>query len=692
MKSAKLSNEYIQKTIQLYKGGEFLKVLDLVNNKLNYFPESLILLNIRGATLMSLKSYKESIECYKKILHIEPKSFDAHNNLGLVYKELKKYEKAIENFKIAISLKNNKAETYNNLGLVFKDKGLYDKAIENYKIAIKIDPNFYQAYNNYGVCLHNKRLFKEAIKNYKKSVMINPNFDQGFNNLGIIFEETNQFNDAINSFNLALKLNPNFIQVYINLSKVYEKTNNLDMVILCYDKYLKFNKNDEKILAAKFHAKKEICEWDKFSKKKNIIQLGTENQPVHPFKILSFDDNVASQFKRSKLYSKTFEKPKLQFSKKLKKSKVINIGYFSADFHNHATMYLMIRLLELHNKNKFKIFAFSFGDFKKTSMRNRVKEAVDVFHDVSGYSDIEIANLARSEEIHIALDLKGYTLNSRPSIFSYRAAPIQINYLGYPGSMGASFIDYIIADKTVIPNEHRKYYSEKIIYMPDCYQVNDNTRSISKNKYVRSDFHLPEKSFVFCCFNNNYKISFLEFDIWMRLLLKIPHSVIWLLRSNNSSEMNLKKEAEIRGVNAKRLIFADRMHNPNHLARHSLADLFLDTFNVNAHTTASDALWGGLPLVTLLGNSFPSRVSASLLKSIGFEELICSSIEEYEKLAFEIANNKNIYLNLKKKLDKNINEYPLFDTELFCYNIEKAYNIIYKNFINNKEQKNVFLK
>ena len=321
-------------------------------------------------------------------------------------------------------------------------------------------------------------------------------------------------------------------------------------------------------------------------------------------------------------------------------------------------MHLMQRVFELHDKNYFDIYIYSYGKFQD-EVTEKLKKNVHKFRDVSFLTDSEIVHIAREDMLDVAVDLKGYTRETRLSIFKQRVARIQISYLGYPGSSGSEFIDYLIADRTLIPKEYEKFYSEKIIFMPDSYQCNDNTKVISEMKMNRKDFELPEKSVIFTCFNAPFKITEAEFDIWMRLLKEINNSHLWLLSANNLMEKNLKKEAEKRGVDKSRLTFAKRLPLDKHLARHALGDLFLDTFNYNAHTTASDALWTGMPLITFAGESFSSRVSASLLNAIGLKELICSSKQEYFEKALYLGKNPREILKLKQKILSNKVSYPL---------------------------------
>ena len=377
---------------------------------------------------------------------------------------------------------------------------------------------------------------------------------------------------------------------------------------------------------------------------------------------------------------------------KNKPNKKIRIGYYSADYYEHATSYLIAELIELHDKSKFEIFGFSFGPDQDDKMRKRISKAFDQFIDVNLKSDKEVAQLSRDLKIDIAVDLKGFTQFSRFGIFVERCAPIQVNYLGHPGTLGADCIDYIIADKVLIPQKNQKDYSEKIIYLPHCYQVNDSNKKISDKVFTKKELGLPEDGFVFCCFNQSYKITPYVFDIWTRLLKRIDGSVLWLIKDSDIGVNNLKKEAQKRGVEPDRIIFADKISNAEHLARHRLADLFIDTFPYTAHTTCSDALWSSLPVVTRIGQSFVSRVSASLLTAIGLSELITKKEKEYEELAFKIANNKSLLNEIKKKLNKNKLIKPLFNTKLFTKNIESAFIIMHERYYLNMPIQNIEIK
>ena len=426
---------------------------------------------------------------------------------------------------------------------------------------------------------------------------------------------------------------------------------------------------------------------------KESSRLGISTKSVEPFFGLSWVDNPAEQLQRSINYvTEKFKRYPINLSVKPKMlPKRIKIAYVSGDFYNFPTMHLLAGVLEAHNRECFEIYAFSYVLRQNDEMRKRIKLGVDHFIDVNNLSSIEIAKLIQNNNIDISIDLNGYTRKSRSEIFQYRMSPIQINYLGYPSTMGANFMDYIIADPVTIPDENRDFYSEKIIYMPHTYQANDDKRKIAKTNSKRVDFNLPEKGFVFCCFNQIYKISPKEFNIWMRLLRNVNNSVLWLIKSNKWVEQNFSKEAKRQGIDPLRIVFAEKLSHSEHLARHKHADLFIDTFNYNAHTTASDALWAGLPIVTKQGKQFSARVTSSLLTACGLPELITKNEKEYEDLIYELATNPKKLKTISLKLSENKKNKPLFNTKQYTNNFENGLQKAYDLYFNGEHPKNIFV-
>jgi predicted O-linked N-acetylglucosamine transferase (SPINDLY family) len=429
-----------------------------------------------------------------------------------------------------------------------------------------------------------------------------------------------------------------------------------------------------------------------------ISQLGTSTQHISLFGILALEDAPDRHLLRSIIYAKSLfkQKPLPLAPKPSQKPDRLRIGYFSADFKEHPVSYLLVRALEHHNPERFEIYAYSFGAEGNGKMRQRIKNAVDVFVDVTKMSDHDIALLARQDKIDIAIDLSGYTGNSRTGIFAYRAAPIQISYLGYAGTMGADFIDYIIVDQTIIPDESQKFYSEKPIYMPHAHLCLSSSVAASEITQPRSELGLPEDGFVFCAINNTYKITPCEFDIWMRLLKRVDGSVLWLLESNKWAKSNLIKEAKARGISSDRLVFqplmvADEVSQSKYLAQFRQADLYLDTFIYSAGSTAVDALTAGLPLLTRTGQGFSSLMAASLLRPLGLAELITTTDEDYERLALELSTNPKRLAALKQKLVDNLRSAPACDDELFAKHLENGYQQAYQQYFDGKMPEAIFV-
>jgi predicted O-linked N-acetylglucosamine transferase (SPINDLY family) len=461
-----------------------------------------------------------------------------------------------------------------------------------------------------------------------------------------------------------------------------------------FEKCIVINPNYEDLIASYLATKMQICDWDGFDKfleiiKNNIIKY---KAITSPFRTLSIVDSPELHKEAAIIYAES-EIPEDNSLGNIilpARNKKIKVGYYSADFHNHATSYLMVEIFELHDKNNFEIIAFSFGPNTNDTMRIRVSNSFDQFYDVSNMSDYEIAKFSRNIGIDIAVDLKGYTEGQRAGIFAKKCAPIQINYLGYPGTMGSDLYDYIIADKKLIPETQIKNYIEKIVFLPDSYQPNDSKKVISARKFSKKELGLPENSFVYCCFNNTYKILPEIFNIWMKILLDVPNSVLWLINDNHISVDNLRKNAIKKNINPERLIFADRIPLDEHLARHKFADLFLDTFPYNAHTTTSDALWACLPVLTISGKSFASRVSASLLTTSGLNNFVTTSFVEYEEKAINLASNQRTLSEARKTLSNQLDN-PLFDSKLYTINLEKGYYEIYNNYLLGFKSKHIYV-
>jgi protein O-GlcNAc transferase len=636
-----------------------------------------------------------ALDGFIKALSLNPNSAELHFNIARLYDDLKQFERAISYYDDAIILEPGYYQAWSNKGISLKELGHLEDAINCYNKAIDLMPDYAEAWSNKGNVLQDLKQYDQALACYDKAITLKPNYPQAWSNKGTLLAVLNRSQEALACYDMASNLETNYAEAWFNKGVLLATLKRFPDSIPCYLKALKLKPQYPYALSNLLNAKLQICEWDNFDKySKEIYENASRKSDViAPFHALSLTDDESLHFNIAQNWSKKFsslEAP-LEEIKKIQPKEKIRVAYYSSDFYNHPVAHLIAELIELHDRNTFHIIAFSFKSAPADDpMRSRLEGAFDQFIDVQSMSNKDVAILSREMQIDIAVDLLGFTANARTNIFAYRAAPIQINYLGYPGTMGANYYDYIIADPILIPRDSQKFYSEKIAYLPNCYQANDRKRPISTQKFSRIELGLPAQGFVFCCFNNNFKILPDRFDSWMRILKATDGSVLWLLEDTESVCENLKREAENRGVASDRLIFAKRMPMPDHLARHQLADLFLDTAPYNAHTTASDALWAGLPILTRPGQSFASRVASSLLCAIELPELVAHTQDEYESLAIELARDSQKLSSIRKKLQNNRLTTALFDTELFCNRIESLYKQMVTCNLEDKPPKDIF--
>tara|TARA_B100001093_G_scaffold491445_1_gene531495 strand:- start:497 stop:2950 length:2454 start_codon:yes stop_codon:yes gene_type:complete len=558
--------------------------------------------------------------------------------------------------------------------------------------AIELNPNYAEALINRGLIKLTRRDTANALADLEKAHRLKPHYAEAHNSAGVIFKDQGKLEEALEAFNKVLALKPGYAGAYYNLGNVLKAQGKLEESIEAYNKALHLKADYVEARAQKLHQQASICDWNSIEKDRKLIpELGTSKKFISPFSMLPIEDAPERHRLRSEVCAKSnyYRQPLSLTAKPKKKPTRIRVGYFSSDFNEHPVAYLLAKVLEKHDRERFDIFGYSINNSTVDELQKRLIKSFDTFDDVSEISDKDVALISKQNKIDIAVDLNGYTKGNRSAIFGYRLAPIQINFLGYPGTMGAEFIDYIIADQHLIPPENQKYFSEKLIYLPNTYMPTDNSREVSKRHISRSDMGLPDDAFVFCCFNNNYKITQREFDIWMRILSKVKGSVLWLRRSNRIADQNIIKEAQKRNIVASRLVFADRIPMDEHLARHKFADLFIDTFSFNAHTTASEALWMGIPVITKTGQGFAARVAGSLLNAVGLSELVTETERDYEALIIDLATNPSKLANIKEKLATNLLSQPLFNTDLYTRHLEDGYYRAYQNYFEGNRPKNI---
>jgi Predicted O-linked N-acetylglucosamine transferase, SPINDLY family len=674
----------LQQAVGLHQSGRLTEALAAYQEILKIQPKHFDSLHLSGVVAMQTGQHALGVKLIDEAIKINPGVAFAYNNRGKALKDLGRLEEALASYDKALALKPDYAEAHGNRGNVLQELRRLDEALASHDQALAIKSDYAEAHNNRGNALLSLRRWDEAITSYDRAVLLKPGYADAYYNRGNALKELRRPEEALASYDKALALKPDFAEAHGNRGNALVDLQRLDAAVDSYRRALTLRPASEFMFGSYLHTKMRVCEWNSLVDELHRYGGGiVEGQKITaPFPLLGLLDVPELQQKAAKIFTEA-RYPRSHalgpFKGRAPDGK-IRVAYYSADFHDHATAYLMAELLERHDPRSFEIYGFSFGPERQDGMRQRLSSAFYKFIDVRNKTDTEVARLSRELGMDIAVDLKGYTQDARPGMFALGCAPVQVNYLGYPGTMGADYMDYVIADKFVLPVECQGFFEEKAVYLPHSYQVNDSRRRVSERIFTRQELGLQEGGFVFCCFNNNYKILPQTFDSWMRILKAVEGSVLWLLEDNATAAKNLRREAQARGVDGQRLVFAQRMPLDEHLARHRLADLFLDTLPCNAHTTASDALWAGLPLLTCKGNTFAGRVAGSLLNAMDLPELVTSTPQDYESVAIELATNPGALCELRNRLEKNRATSPLFDAGLYARHLEAAYRAMHDRY------------
>ncbi len=647
----------------------------------------------RGSVLERLGRREEALASFERALALEPTDSLTHYNRGSVLKDLRRFEEALESYNAALALNATFAEASVNRGNVLQELLRHQEAVESFSHAIALNPSLPEAFLGRGVSLHAMKRVDQALLDYSRAIELRPAAGL-YLNRGNLLCELQRYDAAAADYSKVIELDPNDAEGHHGLASVSVRLNQLDRAIASFDRAAALAPSRHYLLGARRLAMMQACRWQGLSKDIEAIAegVGARNPVCHPLTLASLIDSSALQRRAAEIWirEQVSGSPQKEADQKaitdfhgapviVGSSSRIRLGYFSADLRAHPVGFLTAGLFEHHDRSRFEVTAFAFGPEAVDPMRARLQKAFDRYVDVRAQSEVEVAKMAREFGIDIAIDLNGFSESCRTKIFALRAAPIQINFLGYPGTMGANFIDYLIADGTVVPRAQQAHYVEKILYLPGSFLPFDSTYAIADRTFSREELGLPPEGVVFCCFNNSYKILPDVFDRWMRILQGVEGSVLWLSRASTEMCTNLRAEAARRGIDGQRLVFAERMPSlPEHLARLRVADLFLDTFPYNAHATALDSLWAGVPLLTYPGDSFASRVASSLLRTAGVPELIARSPEDYERTARELALNPARLGELRRRLAQR--DTPLFDTERYTRNLEAVYRAVYERF------------
>jgi protein O-GlcNAc transferase len=661
-----------------YQQGRLTEALDHMSAALKSNPNAAAALSNRGLVLAKLGRTKDALASFDRAVALRPDYTEALNNRGNVLQDLKQPKEALASYDRALSVKPNYAEALNNRGTALQALKRPEEALASYDRALSVKPDYAEALNNRGTALQDLKRPEEALASFERALDIRRDYPEAYYNRATALLDLGRPKEALASCDRALSVKPGYADALNNRGTALLDLKRPEEARASHASALAQELDHLHAFSGLANAALHCCDWETCEHvakalAQHILERGSV---IRPFALLGYPSSASLQLDCARKAIRHRIPIRLEplWQGAIYQHERIRIAYVSADFRGHPTAYQMAELLEVHDRTRFEIIGISFGPDDGSDIRKRMATSFDAFIDVSQMSDLQVASLMRSREVDIAIDLMGHTGECRTEILAHRPAPVQVSYLGYPGTMGAEFIDYVIADSIVLPFDQQPYYTEKIVHLPDCYQVNDRQRRIATATPSREAMGLPARGFVFCCFNNNYKITREVFDVWMRLLREIEGSVLWLVCDNDAATRNLCAAAQARGVAPDRLIFAERVPQDQHLARHRLADLFLDTIPYNAHSTASDALWTGLPILTCKGTTFAARVAASLLNAANLPELVTQSLDEYACLAKRLACDPISLQTLKRKLADHRLTCALFDTHRFRHHIESAYS------------------
>jgi len=678
--------------LQHHQSGRLVEAAATYRQLLQIKPDFLEALGNLGTVLHADGQLDAAIECFHRAVDIYPDNDRLRYSLGAAQQAAQRQMEAEASYRDALLINPDLLEARFNLGILLRDSGRLEEAAACFRQIIDSNPGFAEGHQHLGIVHYLLGDYRNALTSLKQALALKPENPEVLNTLGNILMQCGDYDSAVELFREALRLTPEDPKLHFNLGTAMKETVGREAAAATsFEAALQRDPGMIKAFAEIFRIRQTLCAWDSYDPdlerllRLNQASLAKGGQsPIYPFDALSLPlsareqrDIAASQARE--ISSRTKRLQPAPTVTALDRGERLRIGYVSANFNNHAEAHLTASLFGLHDRRRYEVFAYSTGHDDGSSYRQRIRQGCEHFIDVQRESDREIAGRILADGIHILVDLAVYNKHPATGIFALRPAPVQVNYLGFPGTSGADFYDYILTDRIVTPPDQQVWYSETFAYLPGCYQVNDHELVIPEPDPDRTRYGLPPTGFVFCSFNNSYKIEPRIFDVWMRILEQAPGSVLWLLDHGEPTNTNLRREAQRRDVDRDRLVFAPKLAKEAHLARHRHANLFLDTLYYNAHTTASDALRAGVPIVTLAGNTFASRVAASLLEAVDMSDLITTSITEYTNISIRLSTDILYYLAIKNKLSTNLASSRLFDTPWFVQNLEQAYEEMWQS-------------
>jgi len=657
--------------------GRHQEALDGIDKLLAIKPSSAEAAVGRGNILLESKRYHEALEAYDRASAFNSALPEAWLGRGNALSELRRYEDSLTAYDRALGANPQLAGALLGRGNVLSALKRYEHALVAYDKAIGIAPDFPEAWLNRGNLLNTINRHDEALVAFRRALALRPNLAEAWLGQANVFLLLKRYQDAASSYERALAIRPDLIEAQIGRGNVFAVLKQHRAAANAYSSVLALAPEHPFTKGLLLHQRLLACDWSGIDALIDEIEkdLAAGQLSIEPFILQGISSSPGTLQRCAELYSAerysasiegTFQQRTLDHNK-------IRVGYVSGEFREQATSHLIAGVLEQHDRSRFEVYAFDNGWDDRSEIRRRINAAVREMVEIRQLSDTSALTAIRDKQIDVLVNLNGYFGEQRTQLFANRAAPIQVNFLGFPGTLGACYMDYIIADRHVIPKTQKPFYNEHVVYLPNCYQANDSKRKIAAKIPSRQECGLPKSGFVFCCFNNSYKILPDVFGRWMQILSRVEDSLLWLLSDNQETKANIQREASARNIDPQRLIFAKLIPHAEHLARHAVADLFLDTVPCNAHTTASDALWAGLPLLTCMAESFSGRVAASLLHAIGLPELVTTTLQDYERLAVDLALQPEKLAGLKDKIARNRLTAPLFNTALFTEHLEAAY-------------------
>jgi protein O-GlcNAc transferase len=703
------ADQLLQQAIAAHRRGAIAEAAPLYRRVLEVAPTNDVACTNLAAIATAAGDFNEAETMFRRAVDLKPESPEAHYNLGFILQERGKLDAAIEVYRRALVLRPDMPQAYTNLGVALQHQGKLDDAVAAFRQAIARNPKYVDACFNLGVVLRLQGHADEAAAAYRHVIELEsshaaarnnlalilseagelraadvllrravgrwPDYAAGHNNLGALLLDQGRPQEALDALRAALQRAPDYPEAYLNLGNALRELGNLAEAIGAYQRAIDLRPTYAEALAQLVYHRARACDWTDAGAEATLLSAVRQNAArIPPFMLMATAATAADQLLCARKWVEHFAVPEQQVFQHHAAPRAgrLRIGYLSSDFYDHATAYLIAELIERHDRGRFEIHGYSYGADPGGGMRARLVSAFDHFTDIDALAHRDAAARIQADDIDILVDLKGHTHRARPKILAFRPAPVQVNYLGYPGTMGAPFIDYIVADDFIVPRDRQMFFAEQLAYLPDCYQPNDTRRDIAATP-SRAECGLPAQGFVFCAFNNSFKITPAFFAIWMRLLQQVQGSVLWVLESNALVRRNLTAAAVAAGVDPGRLVFAPMVPHGQHLARHRHADLFLDTLPCTAHTTASDALWAGLPVLTCAGETFAGRVAGSIVRAAGLSELVTTSPRDYEALALALAREPARLADIRSRLGAGRFSLPLFDMAKRTRDLEALY-------------------